>query len=113
MQGRIGDGKGGANDVNSMAREASTLTAVKEMADGWWWDHCNHVEEVKKVAVITALAVEVVAHRQGRRRWEWMCSSCSDGYGRLAASGGGSKEVSTLVNAMTGQWMWCALSRWG
>ena len=101
MQGRIGNGKGGANDINSTAREASTLTAVKEMADGQWWDHCNHIEEVKKVAVIIALAVELVAHRQGRRRREWMCS-CGDSYGRLAASGGGGKKVSTLVNAMTG-----------
>jgi hypothetical protein len=31
-----------------------------------------------------------------------MCSSSSDGYGVLAVSGGGGKEVSTLVNAMTG-----------
>jgi len=30
-----------------------------------WWDHSNHVEEVKKVvAVVTALAVEVVMYRQ-------------------------------------------------
>jgi len=35
------------------------------MADGQWWDFSNHVEEVRKVvAVVIALAMEVVLHRQ-------------------------------------------------
>jgi len=43
--------------------------AVKGMADGRWWDLGNHVEEVRKaVAVVTALAMEVVSHQQERRR---------------------------------------------
>ena len=59
--------------------EAPTSTAVKEMADGRWWDHGNHVEEV-----------ESLLHSQ----WRWWRIDRGEG--------GGSGRAAAAVTAMEG-----------